>query len=121
MPRDVVTASEADRDRAVEGLEVEKDAGDRPGGREIRPLPLRAPLLDEERRRGEVGTVVGGLERHFVGQGPTLPPQTPEGGGHPEWGRRDEGLGLASELGRRGIADRMDGEARPATLGAVLR
>src|SRR2546422_689510 len=121
VSRDVMPATQADRDRGVDRFEGEEHACDRSRCREVRPLPLRASLLDVERRRREVRTVVRRLERHVVGQPLRLLPQSPQGRSHPPRRGRHERFRLPSEFGGTRIADRVDSQTRPATLRAMLR
>src|SRR2546425_8415915 len=66
VSRDVMSTPEADRDRGVDRFESEEHARDRARGGEVRPLRLRAPLFDVERRGREVRTVMRRLKRHVV-------------------------------------------------------
>src|SRR5437899_6514259 len=109
-------ASEADGDRRVDRFEGEEDPGDDPGSGEVRPLRLRAALLDVERRRLQVGTVMRGLERHVVREAPRLLAQAPKSRRHPPRRGRHERLRLSAELGSARIADRMNRETWPPTF-----
>src|SRR5207244_11973657 len=99
-----------------EGARVGHEAGDRAGGRAVPPLPRRAPLFDEERRRREVRTMMGRLERHLVAESPPRMAKSAEGGRHPSRCRRDEGLRLAAKLRGARISDRVHREARTTAL-----
>src|SRR5207245_10322065 len=111
---------EADRDGGVDRFESEEHAGDRSRRREVRPLRLRAALLDVERRRSEIRTVMRRLKRHVVWETPRFLPQSPQGRRHPPRRGRNERLRLPSEFGPTRIADWMDGQAGPPALGDVL-
>src|SRR5207249_10241767 len=121
MPRQVVSAADADRDRGIDGLQAEQAPTDAPRGLAVPPLPLRAALLDVERRRGEIGTVVGCLEAHLVTEMPARLAEGPERRRHPTRGRRDEGLRLSAELRGARIPDWMDRQAGPSALRAGFR
>src|SRR3989449_6210114 len=121
VPRDVMPASEADGDRRVERFEREQDSGDGPGGGEVCPLLFRAALLDVKRRRGQVRTVVRGLERHVVREAFRLAAQAPQGRRHPPGRGRHERLRLPAEFGPARVADWMNREARPPTFRDMLR
>src|SRR5207237_9666742 len=90
-------------------------------GLAVPPLPLRAALLDVERRRGEIGTVVGCLESHLVTEMPARLAEGPERRRHPTRGRRDEGPRLSAELRGAWIPDWVDRQAGPSALRAVFR
>src|SRR5947208_6171174 len=119
MPRHIVPAADADRDRRIDRLQAEQDPTDDPRGLAVPPLPLRAALLDVERRRGEIGTVVGCLEGHLVTEMPARLAEGPERRRHPTRGRRDEGLRLSAELRDARIPDWVDRQTGPSALGAV--
>src|SRR5437773_5444526 len=121
MPRDVMPASDADRDRPIDRAQAEEDPTDDARGLAVPPFPLCAALLDVERRGCEIGTVVGRLEGHLVTEMSACQGKGPERRGHPPWGRWDEGLGLPPELRVARIPDRVDGQTRPPAFRAMFR